>query len=1346
MTESAAAQRVAVLPVSDPYNSNAGAATDSEIYLLDTGTLERTGLLRLPSYLLGNRSFAAHGKWLFFDKAGTSLYVVMQADSTSGLLNDFSIQTYNFANPAPCVPSVSTSTISVSWNGTTATFDATAPGTCQYTASTSAAWLQILQGSVRSGSGSISYHARANLTGAARSATMTIGGQTITVTQEAAPAPLPVTAQMSYRVIDAEFSAPLDRVILVASGPNELHLFNPATWADQVVGLAKAPLSVSVRPDGMYAAVGHDGWISIVNLQTAQVENLLEMPATANEIVLDASGYVYPFSGQYYSQVVPVEIATGKWTVVSGYSTMRTARLHPGGAFLYGGDYSLYRWVLNAGSLTLSQQINSPSSCNNLWFSQDGLRVYTRCGTVYRSSATPAQDLLSNGSFSGLAQYGSAEWVDHSAARGMAAVVSSAPSYSSTLPGLQLYGDEFLGLSSSRAFPKVRVGTNDVQLVGRYVFWGGNGTQLYVFTRQDPGYNVPGNETYATLVAPNIGTGGCTATVNGPAGALAAAGDSGAVTVSSGEACNWTASSSAAWLRITAGTFGLGSGSVLFSAERNPYGLARTATITAGGQVVTVTQGAGAAVTAPTLVGATPANPALAATAIAFTLRDLDGTSNLARVYFQIGADSVVAANGCHGFYDRPTNALFLYNDGLTAPQGPLTPGVAGTVENGQCRLSGAASAVTTTAGTDLVLTLGLELKGSYLSGSRKIYLWTTDAQGNGTGWLQTGTWTVAPTTNLAPAVVPGGGTLSGASQTVTLQARDGNGNNDISRLYFVLNATASVPAGSCHGFYDRAVNGLFLYNDALTTLMGPFTPGAVGTLQNSQCAIDVAASSVALPTSTDVVVTLAMRMQGGYATGTRNVYAWAQDKQVNNTGWVQTATWTMTPSNVAPTVVSGTPATVSTLTQTLNFTVRDGDGYANLSRVYFLINPTVSVPANTCHGFYERANNSYYLYSDGLSVLAGPVVAGTAGTLQNSQCQISVGSSPVTGSGTDLLLALNVTVRGTFAGTALRVALWAQDAQANGTGWVQTGTWAAGVTGGPVAPTLATVSPSTASATSQTFTVTARDGNGNADVSRVYFQLHLNSTVAVNTCHGFYDRAQNAVYLYNDALTGLSAPLQPGTAGSISNGQCSVDGGALNTSGSGNDFVLTLPMTLKGSYVSGQRTLFFWILDQASLGTGWQQGATWISGAPKAPTFEGYMGYGLNGPSQPLSVLARDLDGVADLNRIYFVLNTTGSVTPNSCHGFYDRVTGSVYLYNDALTGLVSGAVRPGVNSTVANSQCSISGLASTVSLTSIDLALTLSVTRLGTFATTTRNVYWWATDNGGLGTGWVQGSTWAP
>jgi hypothetical protein len=76
----------------------------------------------------------------------------------------------------------------------------------------------------------------------------------------------------------------------------------------------------------------------------------------------------------------------------------------------------------------------------------------------------------------------------------------------------------------------------------------------------------------------------------------------------------------------------------------------------------------------------------------------------------------------------------------------------------------------------------------------------------------------------------------------------------------------------------------------------------------------------------------------------------------------------------------------------------------------------------------------------------------------------------------------------------------------------------------------------------------------------------------------------------------------------------------------------------------------------------------------------------------------------------------------------------------------LVSGAVRPGVNSTVANSQCSISGLASTVSLTSIDLALTLSVTRLGTFATTTRNVYWWATDNGGLGTGWVQGSTWAP
>ena len=49
-------------------------------------------------------------------------------------------------------------------------------------------------------------------------------------------------------------------------------------------------------------------------------------------------------------------------------------------------------------------------------------------------------------------------------------------------------------------------------------------------------------------------------------------------------------------------------------------------------------------------------------------------------------------------------------------------------------------------------------------------------------------------------------------------------------------------------------------------------------------------------------------------------------------------------------------------------------DGYADIYRMYFLINPNAAIPANTCHGYYDRATNALYLYNDALTVLLGPL------------------------------------------------------------------------------------------------------------------------------------------------------------------------------------------------------------------------------------------------------------------------------------------------------------------------------------------------------------------------------------
>lgn len=73
----------------------------------------------------------------------------------------------------------------------------------------------------------------------------------------------------------------------------------------------------------------------------------------------------------------------------------------------------------------------------------------------------------------------------------------------------------------------------------------------------------------------------------------------GTVTLTTSAGCTWTASSSATWISVTAS--GTGPGNVLYSAVANSSGPSRTATLTIGGQKVTVTQ-AGMVPQAPTNV------------------------------------------------------------------------------------------------------------------------------------------------------------------------------------------------------------------------------------------------------------------------------------------------------------------------------------------------------------------------------------------------------------------------------------------------------------------------------------------------------------------------------------------------------------------------------------------------------------------------------------------------------------------------------------------------------------------------------------------------------------------------
>src|SRR5204862_3450571 len=95
--------------------------------------------------------------------------------------------------------------------------------------------------------------------------------------------------------VTAAFSTAMDRIITVSGNPNSLHIYDPVSQKDTAVSLVQPPLSLSLSPDGLHAAVGHDALISYVNLITASVEKVYAVPTVAGSVVLSASWiYVMP--------------------------------------------------------------------------------------------------------------------------------------------------------------------------------------------------------------------------------------------------------------------------------------------------------------------------------------------------------------------------------------------------------------------------------------------------------------------------------------------------------------------------------------------------------------------------------------------------------------------------------------------------------------------------------------------------------------------------------------------------------------------------------------------------------------------------------------------------------------------------------------------------------------------------------------------------------------------------------------------------------------------------------------------------------------------------------------------
>jgi len=557
---------------------------DAEVLLYDTDYLTWAGRFRVPDFTASTKTFAAHSKWVFFDNTSSLIYVVAQADRSSGMLNDFGVYSIPLAAPEPCMPALSATSITAAGNGEIRTILITAPASCQYRATATSSSIVLLSGFYGSGNATLRFLVRSNPAPQSRTVgSINIGSQMITVEQDVRPVYGP--ARFSAPVVDAEYDKPLDRVIYVTADPPELHVLNPPTGIDSFVSLPLKPLSVSVRPDGLYAAIGHDGWISIVNLQSREFLGIYKLECDVQDLVLAGNGWVYAFPRRDWSDIYSLQLATGLVKPVSAIYNGRVPRLHPSGAALYvGGDWTS-KWNIASGEAKLSNSFTSYSlsTCGNLWISEDGQRIFTACGNVYRASDVSSEDGAYNGNLG--SQVG-ATWAAHTSVRGSVAVIGSGTIDTE----VKLYGYEYLDVAAVVPLPSFPVAVGTFSSRGRMAFWNKAADRLFVLVQADPSAELESDWALVTFSGDGTQP-GCTitpgqASVSMPSSGIAQFG------VTSGSGCAWTAASDAAWLTVTGGGFGFGTGSVSLRAAPNTTGATRSATIAVGSHLVTLTQAA----------------------------------------------------------------------------------------------------------------------------------------------------------------------------------------------------------------------------------------------------------------------------------------------------------------------------------------------------------------------------------------------------------------------------------------------------------------------------------------------------------------------------------------------------------------------------------------------------------------------------------------------------------------------------------------------------------------------------------------------------------------------------------
>jgi hypothetical protein len=328
--------QIAVIPAVQPYAQPPAPLADTVVNLYASSSFNLVGQFATTPFLVNSISFPAHGRWVFYNSSSSAMFIITQADSSAGLQQDFAIENVNIANANSCNATFGTVSASATAPGSYATAQILSGADCVFTAVSNAPWITLTSGNYGSGNTTLTYLVRPNLSATPRSGTISIGSDNFTVNQEAAVPPSTLNP-LSFKPVAAAYDKALDKIVMVSSSPNELHIYDPVSQADQIVPLTYIPLSLSVRPDGLFAAIGHSGQVSIADLQAQTVSRTIPVDMDNGGIALASNGYAYAFPSQTgsWANINSVQISTGTLTALQDVYDGNIPRLDASGNYLY---------------------------------------------------------------------------------------------------------------------------------------------------------------------------------------------------------------------------------------------------------------------------------------------------------------------------------------------------------------------------------------------------------------------------------------------------------------------------------------------------------------------------------------------------------------------------------------------------------------------------------------------------------------------------------------------------------------------------------------------------------------------------------------------------------------------------------------------------------------------------------------------------------------------------------------------------------------------------------------------------------------------------------------------------